>query len=118
MNAVELIAQYSENEDALIVCDPPYLTDDTTEATAERSKKAVACYEKTINYNELIPVLKQSKSKILLCNYNNELLRTELVSNGWKQIAIGTWERRKTRNTETGLWNTFILTISTHSLRL
>lgn len=88
-DASELIKEYSDNENAFIFVDPPYLTDDTDEESKERSKNASKAYNAEIDYDILLPEMLKSKSKIMLCNYNSSRLQKELVGNGWKRIFMG-----------------------------
>lgn len=89
VDASELIRMYSDNEDAFIFVDPPYLGDDTDEVSKKRSKNASELYNASLDYDVLLPEMRKSKSKIMMCNYNNERLLNELVNNGWRQIFVG-----------------------------
>lgn len=73
-NAVELIRRY-DGADTLIYCDPPYLLD--------IRKKGLYKFEMTnAQHEELLHVLKKSKSNICLSAYDNELYNAELK--GWE----------------------------------
>ena len=72
-DALTLISRY-DKEDTLIYCDPPYLRD-------IRKKNIYACEMSDNKHIELLSVLKQSKSKIILSGYDNELYNSELE--GW-----------------------------------
>ena len=73
MDALTLISRY-DKVDTLIYCDPPYLRD-------IRKKNIYACEMSDNKHIELLSVLKQSKSKIILSGYDNELYNSELK--GW-----------------------------------
>ena len=73
MDALTLISRY-DKVDTLIYCDPPYLRD-------IRKKNIYACEMSDNKHIELLSVLKQSKSKIILSGYDNELYNSELE--GW-----------------------------------
>jgi len=72
-DAVTLIQRY-DKEDTLIYCDPPYLRD-------LRKKNLYAIEMNDDKHIELLNVLKESKSKIILSGYDNELYNREL--DGW-----------------------------------
>lgn len=73
VDAIELISRYND-ENTLIYCDPPYLRD-------IRKKNIYAIEMNDNKHIELLSVLKQSKSKIILSGYDNELYNSELK--GW-----------------------------------
>lgn len=89
MDAVKLIEDYKDRDDVFMFLDPPYLPDDSNDETSKRSKNADKVYECRIDYTKLLPLLCESRNKIMLCNYNNKLLLETLVGNGWKQVEIG-----------------------------
>lgn len=73
VDAIELISRYN-NENTLIYCDPPYL----------RKLRKKNIYNKEMSdekHIELLNVIKQSKSKIIISGYDNELYNSELT--GW-----------------------------------
>ena len=69
-NATELISRYNDSE-TLIYCDPPYLR-----SIRKNNIYAVEMDDKA--HIELLSVLKQSQSKIILSGYDNELYNSEL----------------------------------------
>lgn len=69
-DAIELIYHYN-NENTLIYCDPPYLQ--------SIRKKNIYAYEMSEKkHKELLNVLKQSNSKIIISGYDNKLYNSEL----------------------------------------
>ncbi len=69
-DALTLIQRYN-NADTLIYCDPPYLKG--------LRKKNMYAYEMSDGEHiELLRVLKNSKSKVILSGYDNELYNSEL----------------------------------------
>lgn len=70
IDALQLIERYND-ENTLIFCDPPYLQ-------SLRKRNMYACEMKDAEHIALIKVLKSSKSKVILCGYDNELYNTEL----------------------------------------
>lgn len=73
VDAIELISRYND-ENTLIYCDPPYLR-------GIRKRNIYAREMSDEKHIELLNVLKQSKSKIILSGYDNELYNSELK--GW-----------------------------------
>ena len=80
IDAVELIRRYND-KDTLIYCDPPYLQ-------SLRRKNMYACEMDEKKHIELLEVLKESKSKIVISGYDNELYDREL--RGWSTDTIET----------------------------
>lgn len=74
IDAVELIHRYND-EKTLIYCDPPYLQ-------SLRKKNMYAFEMSEEKHIELLSAVKQSKSKIIISGYDNELYNSE-ISN-WK----------------------------------
>lgn len=72
-NALTLIERYND-KNTLIYCDPPYLRN-------IRKKNIYAVEMDDKKHIELLSALKQSKSKIILSGYDNELYNSELE--GW-----------------------------------
>ena len=73
IDAIELIRRYND-ENTLIYCDPPYLQ--------SLRKKNMYAHEISEEYHiELLKVLKESKSKIVLSGYDNQLYNNALI--GW-----------------------------------
>lgn len=72
-DAIELICRYND-KDTLIYCDPPYLQ-------SLRRKNIYAYEMDEKKHIELLNVLKESKSKIVISGYDNELYNREL--RGW-----------------------------------
>ncbi len=72
-DAMELIRRYNSPE-TLIYCDPPYNQE-------IRKKKIYKCELDDAGQIRLLQVLKESKAKIILSGYDNELYNTELK--GW-----------------------------------
>ncbi|MCM1298219.1 MAG: DNA adenine methylase [Firmicutes bacterium] len=72
-DAVELIRRYND-KDTLIYCDPPYLQ-------SIRRKNIYAYEMDEAKHIELLNVLKESKSKVVISGYDNELYNRELK--GW-----------------------------------
>ena len=74
IDAVELIHRYND-EKTLIYCDPPYLQ-------SLRKKNMYAFEMSEEKHIELLSAVKQSKSKIIISGYDNELYNSELSN--WK----------------------------------
>lgn len=73
IDALELIKRYN-NENTLIYCDPPYLQ--------SLRKKNMYAHELTDEYHiKLLETLKESKSKVVLSGYDNDLYNEALK--GW-----------------------------------
>ncbi len=73
IDAVELIRRYND-EQTLIYCDPPYLQD--------LRKKNMYAYEYDNEQHErLLDVLRETRSKVILSGYDNELYNKRL--DGW-----------------------------------
>ena len=70
-DALTLIERYN-NKDTLIYCDPPYLRN-------IRKKNMYAVEMDNEKHIQLLDILKNSKSKIILSGYDNELYNTELT---------------------------------------
>lgn len=73
VDAITLIQRYND-ENTLIYCDPPYLRD-------LRKKNMYAVEMDDDAHKQLLSVLKESKSKIILSGYDSKLYNTEL--SGW-----------------------------------
>ena len=73
IDAIELIKRYDDKH-TLIYCDPPYLQ-------SLRKKNMYAVEMDDEKHIELLNVLKESKSMIVLSGYDNELYNNELK--GW-----------------------------------
>ncbi len=71
IDAVELIHRYND-EKTLIYCDPPYLQ-------SLRKKNMYAFEMSEEKHIELLLAVKQSKSKIIISGYDNELYNNELT---------------------------------------
>lgn len=72
-DALTLIEKYN-SYDTLIYCDPPYLQ-------SLRKKNMYKCEMSDTEHIELLSLLKESKSKIIISGYDNELYNT--VLEGW-----------------------------------
>ena len=77
-DGIELINKYKDRENVLIYCDPPYTLDCRTSARY----KVDMSNEQQIR---LIDTIIDSKCKILLSSYKNDLY-SKLEDNGWKRI--------------------------------
>ncbi len=96
IDAIELIKRY-DDENTLIYCDPPYLQD--------LRKKHIYKHEVNEDYHrELLTALKQSKSKVVLSGYDNDLYNTEL--SGWSTDTVRTVIQMGQHRTEK-LWMNF-----------
>lgn len=96
IDAIELIRRYND-ENTLIYCDPPYLQ--------SLRKKNLYAYETTDEYHfELLNVLKESKSKIVLSGYDNPMYNEALA--GWDTDEIVTTAQMGLKRTEK-IWLNF-----------
>ena len=80
IDAVELIKRYNST-DTLIYCDPPYLQ-------KLRKKNMYACELDDHKHFELLDVLKNTKSKVILSGYDSELYNG--VLRDWSTAEIKT----------------------------
>ncbi len=71
IDAIELIGRYND-EKTLIYIDPPYLQ-------CLRKKNMYACEMSDIEHKKLLEVILNSKSKIILSGYDNDLYNSTLV---------------------------------------
>ena len=99
-DALILIERYS-NEDTLIYCDPPYLRD-------IRKKNMYAVEMSNEKHMQLLDILKNSKSKIILSGYDSELYNTELAE--WIMVEKETTAQMGLHRTEK-LWMNFHLNL-------
>lgn len=96
IDAIELIRRYND-ENTLIYCDPPYLQ--------SLRKKNIYAYETTDEYHfELLNVLKESKSKIVISGYDNPMYNKLLVD--WNTDEIVTTAQMGLKRTEK-IWLNF-----------
>lgn len=96
IDAIELIKRY-DAENTLIYCDPPYLP--------SCRKKNMYKHEVNEDYHrKLLAALKESRSKIVLSGYDNELYNTEL--SGWDTDTVQTIAQMGKHRTEK-LWINF-----------
>lgn len=96
IDAIELIKRY-DHKDTLIYCDPPYLQ--------SLRKKKMYAYEVTEDYHkELLKVLKNSGSKIILSGYDNEMYNEYLSD--WNTAEKQTTAQMGLHRTEK-LWMNF-----------
>lgn len=96
IDAIELIRRYN-NENTLIYCDPPYLQ--------SLRKKNMYAHEISNEYHiNLLEVLKESKSKIVLSGYDNELYNKVLSE--WRTDTKQTTAQMGLHRTEK-LWMNF-----------
>lgn len=96
IDAIELIRRYND-ENTLIYCDPPYLQ--------SLRKKNLYAYETTDEYHfELLEVLKESKSKIVLSGYDNPMYNKLLAE--WNTDEIVTTAQMGVKRTEK-IWLNF-----------
>lgn len=96
IDAIELIRRYND-ENTLIYCDPPYLQ--------SLRKKNLYAYETTDEYHfELLNVLKESKSKIVISGYDNPMYNRLLVD--WDTDEIVTTAQMGLKRTEK-IWLNF-----------
>ena len=96
MDALTLIGRY-DNKDTLIYCDPPYLQE-------LRKKNMYTVEMGNEKHIRLMEVLKNSKSKIILSGYDNDLYNRELK--GWFTDAKQTTAQMGLHRTEK-LWMNF-----------
>lgn len=78
-DGIELIKKYNNKENVLMYLDPPYLL----------SCRTLARYKVDMTNEqqvELIDTIINSKCKILLSAYKNDLYDNKLLNNGWKRI--------------------------------
>lgn len=80
IDAIELIRRYND-KDTLIYCDPPYLQ-------SLRQKNIYACEMDDTKHIELLDVLKNSNSMVVISGYDNEFYNRELKD--WSTNAIKT----------------------------
>jgi len=80
IDALELIKRYNHS-DTLIYCDPPYLP-------SLRKKNMYKCEMNNADHEKLLQALLESKSKIVLSGYDNELYNNTLK--GWQTAEIET----------------------------
>ena len=97
IDALELIKRY-DSEETLIYCDPPYLPQ-------IRKKNIYACEMSLEKHINLLGLLKQSKSKIVLSGYDSELYNDML--SGWFTAEKKTTAQMGLHRTEK-LWMNFI----------
>ena len=96
IDAIELIRRYND-ENTLIYCDPPYLQ--------SLRKKNLYAYETTDEYHfELLKVLKENKSKIVISGYDNPMYNRLLVD--WDIDEIVTTAQMGLKRTEK-IWLNF-----------
>ncbi len=96
IDAIKLIRRYND-ENTLIYCDPPYLQ--------SLRKKNLYAHETTDEYHiELLEVLKESKSKIVLSGYDNAMYNEVLA--GWDTDEIVTTAQMGLKRTEK-IWLNF-----------
>lgn len=96
IDAIKLIRRYND-ENTLIYCDPPYLQ--------SLRKKNIYAHETTDEYHiELLEVLKESKSKIVISGYDNPMYNKLLVD--WNTDEIITTAQMRLRRTEK-IWLNF-----------
>lgn len=96
IDAIKLIKRYND-ENTLIYCDPPYLQ--------SLRKKNIYAHETTDEYHiELLEVLKESKSKIVLSGYDNAMYNEALA--GWDTDEIVTTAQMGLKRTEK-IWLNF-----------
>ena len=89
-NAIELIKRYNSSE-TLLYIDPPYL----------QSLRKHNMYKNEMTDNqhiELLNVLKESKSKIIISAYDNEMYNTELAD--WQTDELPTTAQMGIKRTE------------------
>jgi len=97
-DALELIKRY-DDENTLIYIDPPYLQ--------ELRKKNMYKYEYSLEqHKELLKVIKQSKSMIVISGYDNELYNAELA--GWYSAEIETLAQMGKKRTEK-IWFNYVV---------
>lgn len=96
IDGVELIKRYN-HPDTLIYCDPPYLQ-------SLRKKNMYAHEFGDERHIELLEVLKQSKSKIVLSGYDNDLYNEMLF--GWRTDVKQTIAQMGLHRTEK-IWMNF-----------
>lgn len=95
-DAIELIRRY-DDEDTLIYIDPPY--------PQELRKKNMYKYEYSLEqHKELLKIIKQSKSMIIISGYDNELYNTELAD--WNTAETETIAQMGLHRTEK-IWCNF-----------
>jgi site-specific DNA-adenine methylase len=81
MDAIELLGQVTDNKNAVVYLDPPYVAE-------TRICKDVYSYECNNQYQvNLIHSIRDAKCKIVLSGYDNELYDKEL-GEGWEKIII------------------------------
>ncbi len=99
-DALTLIERYND-ENTLIYCDPPYLR-------SLRKRNIYACEMSDGEHIELLRVLKNSKSKIILSGYDNDLYNSELSD--WTTAEKNTTAQMGLHRTEK-LWMNFELSL-------
>lgn len=100
IDAITLIKRY-DDENTLIYCDPPYLQ--------SLRKKRLYAFETSDEYHiEMLKVIKESKSKIVLSGYDNRLYNEFLV--GWNTDEKKTTAQMGLPRTEK-LWFNFELEV-------
>lgn len=96
IDAIKLIRRYND-ENTLIYCDPPYLQ--------SLRKKNIYAHETADEYHfELLKVLKESKSKIVISGYDNPMYNRLLVD--WDTDEIVTTAQMGLKRTEK-IWLNF-----------
>lgn len=80
IDGIELIKRY-DDKDTLIYCDPPYLQ-------SLRKRNMYAVEMKDEEHKNLLRVLKESNSMVVLSGYDNELYNKELQ--GWRTAEKAT----------------------------
>lgn len=96
IDAVELIRRY-DDKNTLIYCDPPYLP-------SLRKRSIYACEMNENKHIELLRVLKESHSMVVVSGYDSELYNCEL--SGWNIDTIDTTAQFGFHRTEK-IWANF-----------
>ncbi len=96
IDALTLIERYN-SENTLIYLDPPYLQ-------SLRKKNMYACEMSDEKHIEMLEIIKNSKSKIILSGYDNDLYNTELKD--WSTAEKETTAQMGLHRTEK-LWMNF-----------
>lgn len=96
IDALTLIERY-DNENTLIYLDPPYLQ-------SLRKKNMYACEMSDEKHMEMLEIIKNSKSKIILSGYDNDLYNTELKD--WSMAIKATTAQMGLHRTEK-IWMNF-----------
>lgn len=96
IDALKLIERYND-EKTLIYCDPPYLQ-------GLRKKNMYACEFTNEQHEEMLNVLVQTKSKVILSGYDNEMYNG--ILKGWRTDEIITTAQMGLHRTEK-LWMNF-----------